>query len=228
MQYSVNLKEFGPNENDNLLARDIYGKFKKYPGSNHIATEFALSYLSALMRAIKPKTVLEIGAGIGTQTYLILSHPHPPSLFVATESNQFCIDQLGRNIPQDISRQFCLVSGDEDIPQSALDSDNKGAGGSSPSFDMIVMDVDANEQLFKYLQPGCYIFVEGNRRQLRGRVHDYLEQRNLSLEFVNYNRGVRPFNISFKQTTIGIKRPKIHFKKIIKGCWIGQIHLRSA
>lgn len=46
------------------LALGIYQEFRAKPESQHIAGEFALIELSRLLSRIKPKHVLEIGAGI--------------------------------------------------------------------------------------------------------------------------------------------------------------------
>lgn len=223
MQNMTDLTNFGPTDEDSLLAREVYTRFKQYPGSQHIATEFALGHLSALMRLAQPKSVLEIGAGIGTQTYLLAAHPQRPSVIVATETNDFCIDQLGKNIPTDLGRRFVLVTGDEEIPVSAITEDKDNENGDKQGFDLIVMDVDAPERLFRHIKHGSYLFVEGNRRELRGRVQDFLRDRGLEVEFTNYNRGTRPIELIFKPTKYWFRRPKIRFNKIVKGCWIGQV-----
>ena len=64
-----------PNRTDWDLAREVHDEFAQKPGATHIATEFALAHLSALVRAVRPTKVLEFGAGIGTISQLLLSHP---------------------------------------------------------------------------------------------------------------------------------------------------------
>lgn len=223
MQDATTLTDFTLTEDDRSLARDIFGRFKQYPGSQHIATEFALSHLSALMRLTRPRTVLEIGAGIGTQTYLLLAHTNCAPLLVATESNNFCLEQLENNIPHSLRERYALIAGNDDLPESVFREAEAGVFGDDRRFDLVVMDVDAPEILFKYLNDGTYLFVEGNRRELRSRVQDHLATRGLKVEFTNYNRGKRLVELVFKPTQYGIKRPKIRFNKTIKGCWVGQV-----
>jgi predicted O-methyltransferase YrrM len=64
-----------PSEADWAFAKSIRDEFKRKPGSQHIASEFALAYLSALLNKVKPDSVLEFGAGIGTVTYFLMKHP---------------------------------------------------------------------------------------------------------------------------------------------------------
>ena len=59
---------------DLFIARNIYHQFSRKPGSHRIASAFSLCHLSRLIRLRKPRTVLEIGAGIGTISQLVLLH----------------------------------------------------------------------------------------------------------------------------------------------------------
>ena len=73
-----------PTEADWALAREVHGFFAPKPGARHIASEFALAYLHTLLNDSHAKHVLEFGAGIGTITTCLLSHPSRPILTSAT------------------------------------------------------------------------------------------------------------------------------------------------
>jgi predicted O-methyltransferase YrrM len=90
--------EIRPTRRDRILAREIYNRYKAKPGSEHIATETALVYLSACLREFRPGVVLECGAGIGTITDLVLSHPCRVERVISTEHNEFCLAALARNL----------------------------------------------------------------------------------------------------------------------------------
>ena len=160
MQKLTDLETFALTADDHSLAHDVYGRFKQYPGSKHISTEFALAHLSALMRLVQPKTVLELGAGIGTLTYLMLNHTNCPPLLVATETNDFCISQLERNISKSFGQSFILANGDDDLSDYVFSDNQKSNFGDDLAFDLIVMDEDASENMFKYLKHGTYLFIE--------------------------------------------------------------------
>ena len=68
------------------------------PGSEHIASEASRQYLAACLRLFKPAKVLEMGAGIGTITETVLSHPCGVSELLSTEANPFCLKSLRESL----------------------------------------------------------------------------------------------------------------------------------
>jgi hypothetical protein len=70
---------------DAVLAH--WDRFKKLPGSDAIASKAALLAIIALTLVRPPKKVLEIGAGLGTITHLILEFT--PAELISTEPVEF-------------------------------------------------------------------------------------------------------------------------------------------
>ncbi|HCU90438.1 MAG TPA: hypothetical protein DGR97_10865 [Gammaproteobacteria bacterium] len=201
-----------PNEIDWVHARSVHTCYAKKSGSQHIATEFALAYLSALVRIIRPKYVLEIGAGIGTISQLLLDHPNKITRLAAIEGNCFCIETLKTRFATAFKERFNLITDPTKIEIG------------EQYFDLIVIDGLFESKLCDLLKKGSFCFVEGSRKSTRKVIIDKLENRNLAINFVNYNQGIRYFEWSTKYSD-GRKRilPKFRFCRILKGCWIGQV-----
>lgn len=79
------------NANDKRFASEVHSRFSSKSGSERIATKFALAHLSAVLNKYKPMDVIEYGAGIGTVTYALLSHPVGIKKLTTTEQNDFCL-----------------------------------------------------------------------------------------------------------------------------------------
>jgi predicted O-methyltransferase YrrM len=102
-----------PNDDDWWdIAKNIFARFLARPGADHIASPYALAHLAAILRQADINSVVEFGAGIGTVTYLRLTHPSPSSRTVVTpENNAFCLEQLQRNIPAEFKSRLTVLSG---------------------------------------------------------------------------------------------------------------------
>ena len=85
-------------EEDLDFGHRFHAKYAKKEGSDHIASETALSYLSYCVRVYKPRIVLECGAGIGMITDALLSHDCKVEKVVAVEDNDFCLRALKKNL----------------------------------------------------------------------------------------------------------------------------------
>lgn len=83
-----------PSALDWAYAKSVYDEFSQKPGAQHIASEFALAHLGAVLNKVKPNSVLEFGAGIGTITHFLLKHPANIGHVTTTENNPYCLDQL--------------------------------------------------------------------------------------------------------------------------------------
>lgn len=206
-----------PNSSDWALARNVHAEFARKSGAQHIATEFALAHLSALVRTANPTKVLEFGAGIGTISQLLLNHPNTIGHLTATESNGFCIDALTEEFCGRFSGRFDLVT------------DPKCLDLKQRTFDLVVIDGLLEPEQFDALKEGSFCFVEGSRKSTRKTISQELQRRNLTITFVNYNRGVRYFDWSMQHPDGRARRfPKFKFRKVLKGCWVGKVSGPSA
>jgi SAM-dependent methyltransferase len=204
--------EIEPNEADWSLARDVHRRFSEEPGAGHIATDFALAHLGAVLNQARPLHVLEFGAGIGTITHFLLNHPIRVARVVATEENAFCIDQLAKNIGDGYAGRYELVT-----DPSRLDFNDI-------HYDLVVVDGLLAIEQYKALTLGTICFVEGSRTPTRRAINEALAVQNLTCLFVNFNRGTRYFHFSMDEDpATGRRRPKFKLRKVLKGCWIGKV-----
>src|SRR5262245_33291972 len=112
---------------DLFVARNIHDSFSRRAGSHRIASAFSLCHLSRLIRVRRPKNVLEIGAGIGAISELILLHQEKVDCLYSIESDPSCCAALRENLRPREGQSWHLLSSHEDIP-------------STSSFDLIVFD----------------------------------------------------------------------------------------
>lgn len=200
-----------PNDDDRALAKRIFDRFAHRPGAQHIATEFALTYLSALLRTRKPASVLEFGAGIGTITYMLMEHPCGIKHVTSTEDHPFCLEQLDINLPPEMKDRLELIERQDRL------------GDIDRDFDLIIVDgeLGAPDKLH-FLNDRVACFVEGARTSTRKTVNQHLASRGLACHFINYNRGRKLVSMTWrKKRRLGIQLPKLQFNKTIKGCWVG-------
>jgi hypothetical protein len=85
------------------LAADSYKHFADCEGNQHIASEFALEHLLDVIKRSNARSILEIGLGIGSISYTVLSANQQrarrqPIAYCGTEANAFCLHQLRRNL----------------------------------------------------------------------------------------------------------------------------------
>ncbi len=202
-----------PNGDDRALARATFEQFARLPGAQHIATEFALTHLSALLRTLKPASVLEFGAGIGTITSLLLEHPCGIKHVTSTEDHPFCLEQLKANLPPKTGDRLTLISGESDL--SEIDR----------NFDLIIFDGEfgAPEKL-QFLDDRVICFVEGSRSRARNTLSRHLANKGLTCQFTNYNRGRKLVSMAWREKRrFGLRVPKLRFNRTIKGCWVGVV-----
>ena len=201
-----------PSESDWAFAKSVYDEFSKKPGAQHIASEFALAYLSAVLNKVTPDSVLEFGAGIGTITYFLMKHPANIGHVTTTENNPFCPEQVAANIPEEFSGRYDLV-----VDDGTLVSGQR-------SYDLVIVDDPVSPSGYAYLDHGMTCFVEGVRSVNRWEIQGELAGRGLRCDFVNYNCGMQYFSIVLRRSKkSGIPYPKFRFRKVSKGCWIGAV-----
>jgi hypothetical protein len=147
-----------PTAEDLAFAREIYERYKAKPGSDHIASCDALTYLSVCMREFCPLTVLACGADVGTVTDALPGHECPADGVIATEHNEFCLNALGINVPHHDPSRLNLIAPDR-LPLLRAD------------VDMIVGDDDRGRyDVFRMAQEGRIVFAEGNRATFRAEL----------------------------------------------------------
>ena len=201
-----------PTQMDRDLAKEVYDEYAVKPGAQHIASEFALTHLSALIVATKPQSVIEMGAGIGTMTDFLLRHPAAIPLVTTVEDNEFCLGELAKNISADYGPRYELLTDREQL----RDSDQR--------FDLVIVDGDSGPVAYALLNEGACCFVEGDRNPVRDQICDALGIRGLACRFANYNRGKRHFVFSVRRhPRTGRITPRFRRTKIKKGCWVGQV-----
>lgn len=201
-----------PSESDWAFAKSIYDEFAQKPGAQHIASEFALAYLSAVLNKVKPNSVLEFGAGIGTITYFLMKHPANIGHVTTTENHPFCLEQFAANISEEFNSRYDLIIDDGNL-----------VPGQRP-YDLVIVDNSVSARGYAYLDRGMTCFVEGARSANRREIQSELAGRGLRCDFVNYNRGTQYFSLVLRRSKkYGIPYPKFRLRKIRKGCWIGAV-----
>ncbi len=154
-----------------ILADEVYDEFISKPESLHIATRFALRELSKLVSDIKPSRVLEIGAGIGTITSLLLRHEHRPLRLVVTESHPVCLRELAKNIGGLDTSGYQLIRSPSELDRSE-------------QFDLVIFDGSLKDDVqFNVFQAGTWCFVEGTRLPTRMTLNRQLNKNGLEIEF---------------------------------------------
>ena len=202
-----------PNDDDRALARATFEQFAGRPGAQHIATEFALTYLCALLRTRKPASVLEIGAGIGTITSILLEHPCGIEHVTSTEDHPFCLEQLETNLPPMTRERLKLIKG-----ENGLDKIDR-------NFDLIIFDGEfGTPEKLHFLDDRVVCFVEGSRSSARKTLSQHLAGKGLACQFTNYNRGRKLVSVAWREKRrFGLRLPKLRFNRTIKGCWVGVV-----
>ena len=162
---------------------EIWQKFIALPGSIAgeyvgIASQYAISGLLEILYKRSPRRILEIGAGIGTLTYTILSWARSVNMdqkmdytFITIENNAFCQKQLTNNLIS-FRDKYCLVSSMDEVRQICT------------QFDLIVVDggddlpSDMGFMAFNnLLQLKGAIFVEGERIIQRQKIREWYGNR---------------------------------------------------
>jgi len=157
-----------PTVSDWVLGRRVYRRFASRPGAGHIATSRALACLAAIVRRHRPKEVVEFGAGIGTITFLLLS-ASPETKVVAVEANPFCLDQMAKNIPDELKPRLTLTT----VNDPQLDR----------RFDLIVIDGDYESNRKRaFLLPDTICFIEGNREHQADLLRAMAAEKGLSID----------------------------------------------
>jgi protein-L-isoaspartate O-methyltransferase len=192
------------------LARSIFREFRARPESQFIASEFALRHLAEFLSSHPVNSVLEIGAGIGTVTKLLLMHPRRPARIVSTEAVPLCIDHLMKNLAGIDRSGWTLVRGIEQL-------------GTDENFNLVIFDctLDAVSR-YGFFEEGTWCFVEGNRRNERAVLADILRPSGLTIDMHGYFPGGYKVRLARRKKPWLIPLPKLQIKKK-KGCYLGRV-----
>jgi predicted O-methyltransferase YrrM len=152
-------------------AGEVYHLFSSRPHSEHIATEFALAHLTALLRKHQIGSVLEFGAGIGTITYLLLSTLSENVIVECTEQDHQCLAFLEQNLTAEMRKRVVIHS--------------DGLARWERPFDLVIIDGDVSPGS-DFLDRKSICFAEGNRRKARTAIESSLSERGLTCPFTNH------------------------------------------
>src|SRR5215207_3102544 len=157
-------------EADRALAADIHRLFSAKPHSEHIASEFALAHLAALVRTQDFRSVLEFGAGIGTMTYLLLSRL-PAATVDCTDPNETCFSALGLDLPREMRTRLMI---------------HRDASQLGRAFDLVIIDGAVDGVTATLFTPGSVCFAEGKRAKERRTIQQLLNESQMACAFTNY------------------------------------------
>lgn len=143
----------------------IYHTFKSLPGSDYIASEYAIDQLIEWVRKIRPQRVLEVGSGIGTLTFTLCSLKQERAFELITiEWNDFCREALRQNLAGQQGDYQHILS------PEALDE--------TKNFDMVVIDGgEQNARFISNLAPRAVIFIEGFMDKKRNLIKNTYAQK---------------------------------------------------
>jgi hypothetical protein len=189
----------------------------QYPAPDlGIANITALAYLAACLRIVKPRRILELGAGIGTMTTLMLEHPSDVEQIITTEDNDFCLNALEENLPEKERHRLKIVTSLDEL--TALDG----------TFDLAICDggFDREEQ-FRGIGPGCMSMFEGGRAAHRRLFGRFLARFGWRYQPENHSSpGLTIKLLPMRWKLFGVPMPLIKIRRR-KGCWLGWVEDRS-
>ena len=179
---------------DLSLGEEWHEKYKSKNGSDHIAGKYALAVLSYVLRNLKPSVVVELGAGIGTMTDMVINHPEfTPDKIICFEDNTFCLEQLAVNLNPERFTNLSIHQKIKDLTQYNLKADLfLGDGGTYTKDD------------FSLIGRQTTLLYEGERRKHREMYEQIARDQSWEFRATKY----RP---SFIARLVG---------QSSKGCWI--------
>ena len=136
-------------------ALEVYRVFSTKEGAQHIAKPPSIQAVTEIIRWHKPKTILEVGGGIGALSFVCLKHSEANvDIF---EDNIFCIGELRKNL-RDFDGRYTIHSDYSNYSLPHL------------AYDLVIFDGGTYElinQLTRSLTDMRLTFFEGNRIQDR-------------------------------------------------------------
>jgi len=143
----MNLKNFSKKQ---------YIKFSNFPGSEYIASEFALLQILKFISRYKIENFLEVGVGIGTISDSVIKLSIDKNLSIncyGTEANDFCLKEIPKNLKLNLYKLILF--------------DNVSEIKNDVKFDLIVVDgkESALNILKKHVTKHSIIMIEGDRSE---------------------------------------------------------------
>jgi protein-L-isoaspartate O-methyltransferase len=144
----------------------IFKTFKALPDSEHIATKYAIKGLLKWLRRREPSRVLEIGPGIGTLTFAILSACENVSL-TTVEMRPPIGEICKKNLHEQEGTYRLIHTGDE-------------IGPALP-WDFVVIDGGVQDERYvNNIAKGGTIFVEGYMDKKLKQIHEVHQNRKFA------------------------------------------------
>lgn len=187
--------------------QEIYEMFKKQTGSNAISGIATLEAIVHAAKNDKPKTVLELGGGIGTISYAILKNCD--AVIDIYEHDEFCRKTLAENL-KGMEARYAVISDYAQLPPRRSYDIIVVDGGSS---DEAGYDGGFNQAIGAYIQSLenlKTVIVEGQRKSQK-----YWILKALRTRFV-YNITVYPDSSGGKKigTRIDCRRSSSELARI--------------
>jgi hypothetical protein len=180
-----------------ILVDEIHNEFAKQIGSDQIATKLALEIIANHLDDTCPKSILEIGSGIGTITKLLVQKM-PNSVIYCYEINEWCLEQLKKNIN---SKNITVLKSESELISI------RG------KIEFLIIDDWLNKQttfdLILQTKPES-VFIEGHRRWQRLYVMQAYKNVRKSFSFKNFRKS----SDSYKGGCIITDKPNALYKLI--------------
>ncbi|HEX7861992.1 MAG TPA: class I SAM-dependent methyltransferase [Verrucomicrobiae bacterium] len=152
--------------------------------------------------------ILELGAGIGTMTEMMLMGNYGAKTVFTTESNDFCLNALQKNLTNPKDPRLHILTTESDLNKI------------TKPLDLIVGDGGFYSPLeFQNSKPGTILFFDGNRSKLRTIAHDTLTKKQLKCEMQKLGNDEKIAVWRFKHV-LGIPLIPTRKKQRVS-CWIG-------
>jgi hypothetical protein len=156
---------------DDALANEIHRRFSAYEGSQHIASPASLRWFAAILRTFQPANILELGAGIGTMTEMMLIDRYATSRVFTTETDAFCLEALKKNLSKPNDPRLQILTSENDLRKIQV------------PLDLIVGDGGFYSPLeFENSKEGTVLFFDGSRSKLRAIAQETLARKGLECE----------------------------------------------
>lgn len=181
-------------------SRAIFARFRRLPGSEQVATDYAIEGLLRWLRRRRPRHVYEAGGGIGCLSAIILA-------VCPISDRRFGYQMEERNA-------FCRSAWDEHLGRTAGTAVFKTIDWTPPSrpFDFVVVD-GPHGPYWEHLASRATVFFEGNRIPERAALAAALRRGHRRVAWANW----RPLDRS-KGVWIAQLDPAV-----VESCWFGLV-----
>lgn len=151
----------------NPEAFSIYNTFKQKRGSEHISSPVGINVLIDIVIELQPKSILEVGGGIGALSYTALKYSNAHvDIF---EDHPFCLSELKKNL-KGFENRYTLLT---DYENFTLPRD---------SYDLVIIDGGGHYFIYNLISACRHvgrIFIEGGRAEQRKQARRALRQQYL-------------------------------------------------